>query len=56
LSKSNFNTIRELSKEISGHNWFNRDEIIFSMAFPEQKETFEKVLKEFENLRRENIF
>jgi hypothetical protein len=27
-----------------------------NMAFPEQKETFEKVLKEFENLRKENIF
>lgn len=43
-------------EEIANHKWFNRDEIISNMAFPEQKETFSKVLEEFDKLREDLIF
>ena len=48
--------IKFQEEEISNHKWFDQNEIISSMEFPEQKETFSKVLEEFDKLRRDLIF
>ncbi len=42
-------------EELMQCSWFNRDEIISNMKFPEQIETFEKVLEELDNLKKNKI-
>jgi len=42
-------------EEISEAKWFEQDEIIENMAFPEQKETFKKVVEELTKLFNERI-
>ena len=51
-----FNEIKPNSEELMQQSWFNENEIIPSMMYPEQKETFEKVLKELNELKQKNIF
>ena len=43
------------ASELRKHAWFLRNEIIPNMMYPEQRETFEKVLLEFEGLRKTKI-
>ena len=47
--------IKHQSEELSKHSWFEREDVINSMMYPEQKEIFEKVLKEFDRLKRDKI-
>jgi len=41
--------------ELRKHSWFTRDTVIPNMMYPEQKETFEKVLAELDELRTQRI-
>jgi len=43
-------------EELMNHAWFEKQEVIPSMMYPEQKETFEEVLKEFIRLKENKIF
>lgn len=43
------------TEELSNLSWFEEHEIIPSMMFPEQKETFQKVLEELKTLRESKI-
>ena len=42
--------------ELMQHSWFKQDEIIKNMMYPEQKETFSKVLEELKLLKQSKIF
>lgn len=51
-----FKEIIPNKEELMNQSWFNGNEIIKNMAFPEQIETFKKVLEEFDKLRKNKIF
>lgn len=42
-------------EELMQCSWFNKEEILSNMKFPEQIETFEKVLEELDNLKKNKI-
>ena len=44
------------ASELKKHAWFPRNAIIANMMYPEQKETFERVLRELDDLRATNMF
>ena len=48
--------IKPNKEELTQCSWFSEEDVISSMAFPEQKETFTKVLLEFRELRSEKIY
>jgi putative (di)nucleoside polyphosphate hydrolase len=50
------NEIKPDPEELMQCSWFDQDEILSNMQFPEQIETFEKVLKELTELRNSKIF
>ena len=52
----NLDEIKPNKDELSRQAWFNENEIIKSMMYPEQKEGFDRVLKELKKLREEKIF
>jgi len=51
-----FEDIKPNKDELMQQAWFKREEIIKNMAYPEQKETFKKVLEELDKLRENKIF
>ena len=54
--KGEFNDIKINTSELSKHEWFRIDKVIENMMYPEQKESFKKVLQEFEMLKNNRIF
>ena len=42
-------------EELIQCSWFKKEEILSNMRFPEQIETFEKVLEELDNLKKNKI-
>ncbi|MFA5173757.1 MAG: NUDIX domain-containing protein [Candidatus Pacearchaeota archaeon] len=54
--KGDFGEIKPNKEELLQYSWFNKQEIIPNMNFPEQKQTFEKVLEELTKLQEDRIF
>ena len=52
----NFNEIKSNKEELSKFFWFDKEDVVKNMRYPEQKETFIEVLKEFDKLREERVF
>lgn len=48
--------IKPNEKELMNQAWFEEENIIKSMMYPEQRETFQKVLEELSYLRKNKIF
>ena len=48
--------IKPDKEELMNQAWFNRGEILYSMMYPEQVETFKKVLEEFDRFKENKIF
>lgn len=51
-----FNEITPDKEELMNQAWFERQDILSSMMYPEQVETFKKVLEEFDKLKESRIF
>jgi len=51
----NLEEIKPNKQELNKQSWFNKEEIIPNMMYPEQKEVFSRILEELTNLRNENI-
>lgn len=48
--------IKKSGDELMNLGWFNDENIIPSMMYPEQKEVFSRILEEFKQLRKDKIF
>jgi len=51
-----FNEIIMAESELSKFSWFEKENIIKSMMYPEQKEVFQRVIDELDLLKQEKIF
>jgi len=50
-----FDEISMNAQELSRYSWFDKEDVVKSMMYPEQKEVFEKVLDELSKLQKEGI-